>query len=216
MAVAGTAADKRKIRGQESRSQILLSAVDRIAALGLGKLTLDRVAEHAGISRGLVVFHFKSKDRLIEEVLQFLTDEYDREWSAVVGQPGGDSLDKLLRLVDFDINYCFDNPLYIAAWHAFWGEARGNSMFKRVGLPTESKQLSELDTVLADMIREGGHSDEDMKMVSASLAVMLYGIWIDSHIDPRPFYRDIYRRSVRHYLSHVFPGHAVPLDLDKS
>jgi AcrR family transcriptional regulator len=59
MSVAEKTADKRRVRGEESRKLILKAAVDSIATMGLGKLTLDRVADRAGISRGLVVFHIK-------------------------------------------------------------------------------------------------------------------------------------------------------------
>ena len=61
--------DKRRLRGEQSRRLILQAVIDSIALEGLGRFTLDRVAERVGISRGLVVFHFKSKKNLIEEVL---------------------------------------------------------------------------------------------------------------------------------------------------
>ncbi|MEM7292976.1 MAG: TetR family transcriptional regulator, partial [Pseudomonadota bacterium] len=68
--------DKRRARGEESRKAILQAAISSIAALGLSNLTLDRVAERAGISRALVVFHFKSKNKLTEEVLAYLGVQY--------------------------------------------------------------------------------------------------------------------------------------------
>ena len=57
--------DKRRVRGEQSRQLILQAAISSVAALGLGKTTLDRVAERADTSRALVVFHFKSKNGLL-------------------------------------------------------------------------------------------------------------------------------------------------------
>ena len=79
MAAASKTIDKRRARGQESRSHILQSAISSIAEQGLGNLTLDRVAGRAGMSRGLVVFHFKSKSKLVEEVLNYLGKQYADE-----------------------------------------------------------------------------------------------------------------------------------------
>ena len=57
--------DKRRARGDETRLRILKSTISTIGSQGLSNLTLDRVAEHAGVSRALVVFHFKSKHLLL-------------------------------------------------------------------------------------------------------------------------------------------------------
>jgi len=106
--------DKRRIRGEESRKLILQAAISSIAALGLGSMTLDRVAERAGISRGLVVFHFKSKNNLIVEVLNYLGNQYASGWDTVVKSNSGSSMLKILRLVDYDIRFACENPQYIS------------------------------------------------------------------------------------------------------
>ena len=72
MKAARKTVDKRRVRGEESRKLILKAAVDSIATRGLGKLTLDQVADRVGISRGLVVFHFKTKDNLTQVRQNFL------------------------------------------------------------------------------------------------------------------------------------------------
>jgi TetR/AcrR family transcriptional regulator, transcriptional repressor of bet genes len=211
MAIAGKPVDKRKLRGQESRSHILQSAIISIAKLGLGNLTLDRVAEQAGISRGLVVFHFKSKSRLLEEVLNFLGKQYADGWYAVLNQHSDSTLDKLLQLTDFDVQFCYRNPKYVAAWHAFWGEARGNVLYHNLSLPRDERYASELKQLLAAMIEESGQDAGDLSLLSAGLTAMLFGVWVESHLYPDPRNCEIYRKSLRLYLARSFPGHQVPL-----
>jgi len=210
MAQSGKPADRRRIRGQESRSHILQSAITSIAELGLGKLTLDRVAEQAGISRGLVVFHFKSKTNLLREVLNFLGRQYADGWCAVFGQHSDSNLEKLLQLTDFDVRFCYRHPRYVAAWHAFWGEARGNVLYHELSLPRDERYARELEQLLAAMIAEGGQDPGELPLLAAGLAAMLFGVWVESHLHPDPRNCDIYLQSLRLYLARSFPRHHVP------
>ncbi len=51
------------------RTQIVGSAIDTIAELGYGQASLTRIAERAGISKGVIGYHFAGKDDLIREVV---------------------------------------------------------------------------------------------------------------------------------------------------
>ena len=211
MAAASKTIDKRRARGQESRSHILQSAISSIAEQGLGNLTLDRVAGRAGMSRGLVVFHFKSKSKLVEEVLNYLGKQYADEWSAVFDQDSASHLEKLLQLTDFDVRFCYQHPKYVAAWHAFWGEARGNDLYHEQSLPRDENYASEFEQLLAAMIEEAGQDASELPLLSASLKAMLFGVWVDSHLYPDPSNCGVYRKSVRLFLARNFPDHPVPL-----
>ncbi len=43
---------------------------------GYAALTIADVAKQAGLSPGIVIFHFNSKDALLADVLRFLALEY--------------------------------------------------------------------------------------------------------------------------------------------
>src|SRR5215813_13355125 len=51
------------------RAQIVSSAIDTIAELGYGQASLARIAETAGTSKGVIVYHFGGKDQLIRELV---------------------------------------------------------------------------------------------------------------------------------------------------
>ncbi len=51
------------------RAQIVDSAIEVVAAAGYAKASLAEIARHAGISRGLISYHFSGKPELIGEVL---------------------------------------------------------------------------------------------------------------------------------------------------
>src|SRR5215472_15446375 len=54
------------------RAQIVAAAIDTIAELGYGQASLARIAEAAGTSKGVIIYHFGGKDELIKELLQEL------------------------------------------------------------------------------------------------------------------------------------------------
>jgi TetR/AcrR family transcriptional repressor of bet genes len=201
--------DKRKVRGEESRRQILLAAISSVGTLGLSNTTLDRVAERAGISRGLVVFHFKSKSNLLQEVLTFLGSQYSDGWNAAYQQKGSSNIIKLLRLVDFDIQFAYDNPQYISAWHAFWGESKGNLLYHNFSLPRDANYGDQFENLISLLIEEGKYNPDELDGINLALGAMLFGIWVESHLDHDPEDCERYRKSARLLLSKFLPKHTI-------
>ncbi|MFJ7045629.1 TetR/AcrR family transcriptional regulator [Streptomyces sp. NPDC101112] len=60
---------RKRLHYGEGREALLNAAVRVVARGGLRKLTYRAVAEEAGVTHGLVVHHFGSRDALIEEAL---------------------------------------------------------------------------------------------------------------------------------------------------
>ncbi len=52
-----------------SRDKIIEAAEKLVARVGAAHLTLDAVAEEAGVSKGGLLYHFKTKNELIEAIL---------------------------------------------------------------------------------------------------------------------------------------------------
>ncbi|MBV9605237.1 MAG: TetR family transcriptional regulator [Solirubrobacterales bacterium] len=53
---------------QARRAQIVGVAIDTIAEVGYAQASLARIAERAGISKGVIAYHFAGKEDLIREV----------------------------------------------------------------------------------------------------------------------------------------------------
>ncbi|GAA5015160.1 TetR/AcrR family transcriptional regulator [Actinopolymorpha pittospori] len=51
------------------RTQIIDCAIDTIAEVGYAGASLSRIAQRAGISKGVISYHFAGKDELIEQVV---------------------------------------------------------------------------------------------------------------------------------------------------
>ena len=62
--------------GTARREQLLRSALEVIVARGYADTRIADVAEHAGISPALVIYYFKTRDRLLTEALRYSEDAW--------------------------------------------------------------------------------------------------------------------------------------------
>lgn len=72
------------VRGRKSsREKILDAAAELVSQIGSGRLTLEAVAERAGLSKGGLLYNFPSKDALLQGMIQRLVDEVSLEKEAL-------------------------------------------------------------------------------------------------------------------------------------
>ena len=69
--------------GQATRRRILRSAAQHVGLHGPARLTLESCAEASGLSKGAVLYHFKTKDALITAMLESILDGFDHATSAI-------------------------------------------------------------------------------------------------------------------------------------
>lgn len=67
---------------KHTRSQIMVAALDVVQRAGAPRLTLDAVAEEAGLSKGGLLYNFPSKDALIRGMVEYLAGQFEAEIEA--------------------------------------------------------------------------------------------------------------------------------------
>jgi AcrR family transcriptional regulator len=73
-------------RRGDTRRRLLDAAVAIIRREGPAALTLDAVAEQAGVSKGGLLYHFNSKRELLDAMVAGWLDEFDSEIAAAGGE----------------------------------------------------------------------------------------------------------------------------------
>ncbi|HLA91597.1 MAG TPA: TetR/AcrR family transcriptional regulator [Gemmatimonadaceae bacterium] len=113
----------KKAPEERRRAQILRAAFDVAARKGLDGLTVRAVATKAGLSPGLVLFHFTTKEQLVvallDHVLATTTVLHVTEEIARIVSP----LDRLLALLELEMHRLSSEPRRIRLFFDFW--ARG-------------------------------------------------------------------------------------------
>ncbi len=90
---------------------ILSSSRKLIEEIGFSALTMDKVAQKAGIAKGTVYLYFKDKDELLEKVLSSGFERmFERIKNRVAKESGG--INKLKALISENINHIYENRYF--------------------------------------------------------------------------------------------------------
>lgn len=99
-------------RGRKSsREKILDAASELVAEIGAGRLTLDAVAERAGLSKGGLLYNFPSKDALLQGMIQRMIDQVTASREALRTQiEPGPNMEARLATTSL-LNMCCDGKM---------------------------------------------------------------------------------------------------------
>lgn len=192
---------------QRSRQKLITATINSIAKRGFADTTLARVAEGAGLSRGIVNFHFRTKDALFLETLKYMAREYRSSWLRAFDEAGPTAAEKLEAVLMVDFEPPISNRNRLACWFAFYGEAKSRPTY--MAACTESDQINydAVGTLCRTVIEEGSYDNLDAELIVQGLSAMAEGLWLDLLISPQTNDLEKSRRTVSSYLRALFPKH---------
>lgn len=187
------------------RQQLIESTIESIAKRGFAETTMADVAEGAGLSRGIVNFHFVSKEMLLNETLHHLAQEYREVWRKALDRAGPAPVDRLMALVaaDFDTKVC--NKKKVAVWYAFWGEARSRPYYREICAGFDREHHVALRDACQELIDQGDHHGPTADQIATATAATTDGLWQNLLIHPQSFDREEAKQNVYAILAAIFP-----------
>lgn len=198
---------KRRTAPKEQRQvQLIKATIRSIAKHGLSVTTMASVAGEAKLSQGIINLHFQSKERLLEETLLYIVDEYREAWQKARGGGEMPAAERLAALVgvDFDKRICQRNKL--AVWFAFWGETRSRSTYRKICTQSSREYKQDLTNLCEEIIRQGEYPVRSDQVANGLLAVNS-GLWLDLLLTPAELNRGQALEISLSYLRGVFPRH---------
>lgn len=197
---------KSRKASKETRQQQLIEAtIDSLAKRGYSDTTLANVADGAGLSRGIVNFHFESKEKLLVATLQFMADEYANHWNAALEKAGEAPATKIWALVnaDFDRRICTKRKL--AAWCAFWGEAKSRPTYQALCGASDLNYQKTFVELCAEL-KASGDYDYDPEPMALGICSMMEGLWFRLMMNDG-LTREKALGAAIEYVAAVFPKH---------
>lgn len=190
----------------DRRLQLIEATVQVIARQGYARTTMSDVARLAGLSHGLVNFHFQSKENLLLETLLYLTEEYHANWRRDVDAAGDVVADQLFALMMADFNPAICTTDRLSAWSAFWGEASSRPMYQDRCGSFDLAYDAFFETLCAQMNAVHGYSGVPAR-VSRILRATIQGVWLDMMTLPVSYSMDEARATVLTAANAFFPNH---------
>lgn len=199
---------RRTASKEERQHQLIEATIDQLALRGYASTTIADVAKAAGLSRGIVNFHFESKERLLEATLACLSREYDNMVLGRIAEAGDRAADQLWAYADahFDPHLC--TPRKLAAWVALWGEAKNRPNYVTSRSPRDIAIIQVLIGICEKLKTEGGYSI-DPHAIAFGLNSLTEGSWMQVLMEDS-INREEALAIARHYLSVIFPRHFHP------
>jgi TetR/AcrR family transcriptional regulator, transcriptional repressor of bet genes len=189
------------------RAQLIEATIETLAARGYARLTLTDVARTAGLSHGLVLFHFQTKERLLAETLSFLAEEYRANWQSALAQVGKAPADQLNALIQADFAPAICTPSRLAAWCSFWGEAQSRPLYQAACGDKDRAYNAQLEDICQRLSDLGGYGHDAVR-IARVIRVTIEGTWLDLMSGtPPPYDKDEALRTVRTCVAQCFPRH---------
>ncbi len=203
---AADAPTPRKQPRDARRVQLMEATIEVIARQGYSRTTLTEVAREAGLSHGLVNFHFQSKENLLVETLLYLAEEYRLNWTGALDAAGDDPAACIHAVLTADFNAEIYTPSRLSAWCAFWGEAQSRPIYQERCSGNDDAYIRTLEGLCARMIAEHGYSG-NAERIARVLRVTVEGVWLDMMTISTPYNRDEALATVMTSCTAFFPRH---------
>jgi AcrR family transcriptional regulator len=179
----------KKASEESRRTQILRAAFDVASRRGLDSLTVRMVATKAGLSSGLVLFHFKTKElllvALLDHVLATTTVLHVTDEIARIAEP----LDRLLALLELEMHRLSSEPRRVRLFFDFWAMGIRHDLI-RARMQAELHRYREAFRPMAEEVlraepeRFARVAPDGMAAVAVSF---IKGCAVQSMIDPDQF-----------------------------
>lgn len=198
---------KRTQSKEVRRTQLIEATIDSIARHGIGGTTMSTITEAAGLSVGIVNFHFDSKQNLFEETLVFLAREHHDHWHRAYTDAGLSAPEKLLAIVDAHFHPKICTRKKLAVWYAFFGEARRREIYRKLIDEIDDARFDLSTGLCAQIIADGGYDVPPARVIARTLEGLYDGLQLNILMYPGSFSRAQGNNQIRAYLASVFPHH---------
>lgn len=166
------------------QAELAEAALATLAEFGFSGTTVNRVAERAGMSSGLVHHYFKSKADLLEMAMRQLNahsrDEVLEKVRDVVS-----AREKLYAVSEALFPVGLFERQFAQAWLAFCGEAAVSANYARIQRVMFSRMQSNISWYLRFLVEA-----EEVAVTSRVICMHSHGLWLRCALDARPISRE--------------------------
>ncbi len=205
---------KRSATGKRDRAsfdrthiRILEATIDSIVKLGLSRTTVQTIADIAGVSTATVIKHFKTKEAVLDAVIESLALEFETERRRITAEAGGDPVKCFHLLLDISLHPEFSSDRRIGAWFAYAGEVTSRGFFEKHMRAADQAFFQQVKGLCWDLAATGGNTAIDPEAVAIGFVGALEWLWEERLLGRRKPQPAWARKVMLAYLAGVFPKH---------
>lgn len=186
------------------RRELKQAAFEVLQTEGVHGATLEKVARHAGASKGIVLHYFRDKQQLFSETMRhanaLLRDEVVRR----LGEARDPSA-RLWAIVEANFAPQFFRPSICHAWLSLCAEVPRDRELARVQRVIHARMRSNLASALVDLVPRG-----EIDPVALGITTLIDGLWLRAGLQAGGIDGRAALAQMRDYVAHRIPGIALP------
>jgi len=188
----------------ERRLALLKAAFREVGEKGFSNVTLEDIAERAGVSKGVTLYYFDSKEDLFRSLFAWLIDSIQDRMRQAVAQ-ADQPVEKIRALVGLIFPSPSRNRAFFRAYIDFCGLAARREAFREVGERFYAN-CREIDRgIVEDGMRRGVFTVRDPAEAASTLRAIFDGLmlqWLMERDQETTFqtYRERCERELLNYL----------------
>ena len=200
---------ERKGNADKRRRQILDAVYRSVVTHGLARTTLATIADEAGLSQGVAVFYFKTKNGVLSEALRDLYETYTAHWQTALADSDPDPVCQLVAVIsaDFAPNVC--NSSTLSVWFAFWGEQKFIPQYADITSEYSTGRTKALLDIFSQLVPGDEARARDLAQWVDTLTD---GYWQHQHLIPEDFDADRALQATMRFLCAALPDYAPKLE----
>lgn len=168
-----------RLTSADRRAALIGAGLACLARGGILEFTIDNICNEAGVSRGLIAHHFKSKDGFLVAVYRSM---YERMLQLVENPDARKP--RLLFILDMMFAPDFFSRDELNIWLALWTEIVNNPALKREHRRQYTRYRRGIEAALAELVDERG-LDLDVKPLAQMLIALVDGLGLERCIEPK-------------------------------
>ncbi len=157
---------------QLRRQELAEAAYEILQEEGIAGTTLAKVAERAGMSKGIVLHYFRGKDELLEVVMRHANSLLRDEVIRLMGEANGPRA-RIDAIIAGNFSPKFFKPEICNAWLSLCAEVPRNAKFARIQRAIHARMRSNLLSGLRHLL-----PPEKREAAVIGITAMIDGLWL--------------------------------------
>ncbi len=169
-------------RSEETRIQLINSAIKLFSTQGFNSASVDEICKDAGVSKGAFYHHFESKQALFLALLDGWLDNIDSAIEASREKSAPETFLQITEAFPFIFGSAGEHlPMFLE----FWLQASRDETIWQASIAPYRRYHKEFTLLIKKGVEEGSFIEVDPELTARMIVAMAMGLLLQSLLDPK-------------------------------
>jgi TetR/AcrR family transcriptional repressor of bet genes len=162
----------RRKSAQQRRQELIRAGIICLGKGGMSAFTIDQICKQAGVSRGLINHHFKTKEDLLICIYANMTDHLVQDFKT------DEPAQQLAEIIETSFDEHSFNRSNLRAWLSIWGEVATHKALNSLHQNRYRKYKSRIANAMVGMVVPN-QAEFNADSVARQLIALIDGLWLE-------------------------------------